>query len=90
MDIGIGRALERNKADDDLDDDDDLVVTMVDFPRSGGGGGGCLVVAAGRRGNSRKPSTSIRATTRGFGVASLMWDDTVLRNLIWVVVPVST
>ena len=86
MDIGIGRALERNKADDG-DDDDDLVVTMVDFPRSGGG---CLVVAAGRRGNSRKPSTSIRATTRGFGVASLMWDDTVLRNLIWVVVPVST
>ena len=83
MDIGIGRALERNKADDDLDDD--LVVT-VDLPRSGG----CLVVAAGRRGNSRKPSTSIRVTTRGFGVASLMWDDTVLRNLIWVVVPVST
>ena len=88
MDIGIGRALERNKADDDLDDDD-LVVTMVDFPRSGGG---CLVVAAGRRGNSRKPSTSIRATTRGFGVAPslVVCGDTVLRNLIWVVVPVST
>ena len=87
MDIGIGRALERNKADDG-DDDDDLVVTMVDFPRSGGG---CLVVAAGRRGNSRKPSTSIRATTRGFGVASSSsCGDTVLRNLIWVVVPVST
>ena len=83
MDIGIGRALERNNADDDVDD----LVVMVDLPRSGG----CLVVAAGRRGNSRKPSTSIRATTRGFGVASSSsCDDTVLRNLIWVVVPVST
>ena len=83
MDIGIGRALERNKADD-LDDD---LVVMVDLPRSGG----CLVVAADRRGNSLKPSTSIRATTRGFGVASslVLCDDTVFRNLIWVV-PVST